>query len=110
MFAYDIKYGWKEIEDFLANLSEQQTLQDDLGIAGYCRSPIGRLGRLDSFFDTEIYIAKEAKEYLYILVIDTGMFCEVIAISNFPSLVEFLSKISVISSGALFSELHSVNE
>lgn len=109
MFSYNITEGWQEIEDFLAN-TQVDDFSNELVTAGYSSVYSGQLGNEFTFFNTEVYIKDNAKKesiapYDFIVMVDLGRFIESIAVNDFPSLVELLSKLSTISGTALFSDL-----
>lgn len=99
MNSYDIESGWLEIEDFL-NISDEVELEVGLEESGYFVCS-GSIGSTSSFFQYEVYAKsvipkfKNSWPYDYIVWVSLGSSSgEIVAVRNFPSLVELLSKLS----------------
>jgi hypothetical protein len=110
MYSFDLIKGWEEIEDFLA-VTESGDFSEELKVCGYMQSPSGQFGSEFSLFGTEVYVkdihnSLETK-YDFIVSVDLSLYIENIAVKNFPSLVELLSKLSSTAGAALYSDIEN---
>lgn len=105
IFSYDIIMGWEEIDDFIYVDDSAGDFNTGLSLSGYSPYNCGKIGDDDSFFQIEVYVKKDSeKPYQFIVSTDVRAYCETIAVTNFPSLVELLAKLSTINHAASYSE------
>lgn len=106
MFSYDINDGWEEIKNFIAEYEEEEKKEENFekSLEDFGFSSSFRSAEDPGFFYIEVFTKDgyqndniRTAPFDFIISVDLNNRCENIAVTNFPSLVELLSKISATS-------------
>lgn len=97
MYEFDQAKGWKQIEDYLAENSDDGNFDVQLEASGFQSSSRATIGESESGFSVELYcrgMPPSQHKYEYLVAVTVGDWVELIAVPDLPSLVELLHKLA----------------
>ncbi len=105
MWHFARTVGWIEIEDFLRK-PRFVDFADELDTAGYQRTKTILLGGQNSGFDARVFTAKPDAHppYPFLVAVSVGSTLECVCVSEFPDLIELLSKLGSAAEAAAVAD------